>query len=213
MRSLQRKSWPQNPDGTTKAPAHYKTFLSDLIDNFGRYCCYCEIRARSLDVEHISPKSLNSSYTCNWFNLLLACPTCNRDYKKNKNTSRGGLIWPDDSDTFDMFVYHDDGSMTVNSSLHPRVQTCAQNTIDIMCLNPQNYKNNDICNIRREQWDIANDLLADYEQNLLSVDRIVKNVVANGYWSVWMTVFKDHPEVTQKIADAFPGTLPKYCTP
>ena len=24
---------------------------------------------------------------------------------------------------------------------------------------------------------------------------------------------KDYPEVTQKIADAFPGTLPKYCTP
>ena len=213
MRSLNRPEWPKYKNGKLRNYKNYSSFLKYLFKYFGRYCCYCEIRARSLDVEHISPKSLNSTYICNWFNLLIACPTCNRDYKKNKNASRGGLVWPDDSDTFDMFVYHDDGSMTVNSSLHSRVQICAQNTIDLMHLNPQNDENNDICNIRREQWDIANDLLADYEQKVLSIDRIVKNVVANGYWSVWMTVFKDHPEVTKKIADAFPGTLPKYCTP
>lgn len=84
MRSLNRPEWPKYKNGKLRNYKNYSSFLKYLFKYFGRYCCYCEIRARSLDVEHISPKSLNSTYICNWFNLLIACPTCNRDYKKIK---------------------------------------------------------------------------------------------------------------------------------
>lgn len=213
MRSLQRKSWPKNSDGSQKVFKAYKDFLPDLKENFGRYCCYCEKRERKLDVEHIAPKSHNPSQILDWDNLLLACPVCNRDYKKNKNPSRAGYVWPDVDDTFDIFEYHGDGSMTVNQSLSPQKQVEAQNTIGLMNLNAPGGKNDEIRMIRMEQWNVASDLLDEYKRKKISIDSIVENVVANGYWSVWMTVFKDYPEVTQKIADAFPGTLPKYCTP
>ena len=104
--------------------------------------------------------------------------------------------------------------MLVNQSSPKRND--AQNTINLMHLNAPIGKNDEIRTIRTEQWYIASELLEDYKNGAKTtkqIERIVKNVVANGYWSVWMTVFKDYPEVTQKIADAFPGTLPKYCTP
>lgn len=213
MRSLQRNPWPQNSDGSKKTPADYRTFLPDLKTNFGGYCCYCETRVRKLDVEHVAPKSLNPQQICDWNNLLLACPTCNRDYKKNKNPSRNDYVWPDIDDTFNMYEYHGDGSISVNQTLSPQKQNDAQNTIGLMNLNATIGKNDEIRTIRLEQWYVASDLLDGYKQKKISIDCIVKNVVANGYWSVWMTVFKDYPEVTQKITDAFPGTLPKYCTP
>lgn len=213
MRSLQRNPWPQNPDGSKKTPAEYKDFLPNLIDNFGRYCCYCEIAYWSLDVEHVAPKSLNPTQICNWDNLLLACPKCNRDYKKSWNSNRDGFVWPDTYDSFDMFEYHVDGSMNVKNNLSSPEKDFAKNTIDLLKLNEPESCSNWLCSKRYEQWDIASGDLEDYKKGIRSIDRIVKNVVANGYWSVWMTVFKDYPEVTQKIADAFPGTLPKYCTP
>lgn len=216
MRSLLRKPWPQNPDGSKKTPADYKTFLPDLIDNFGQCCCYCEKAESSLDVEHVAPKSLNPTKICDWDNLLLACPKCNRDYKKSWNPNRTGYAWPDEKDTFDIFEYHIDGSMTVKDSLSSDEKECAQKTIDLLGLNEPNSCSNWLCYKRYQQWDIASIFLKDYENGAKTAERIefiVKNVVANGYWSVWMTVFKDYPEVTQKIADAFPGTLPKYCTP
>lgn len=214
MRSLQRNPWSKNSDGTPKAPVEYKSFLPDLKANFGGYCCYCETRVRKPDIEHVAPKSLNPSQACDWNNLLLACPICNRDYKKNKNPSRNDYVWPDIDDTFDMYEYQGDGSMLVNQSSPKRND--AQNTINLMHLNAPIGKNDEIRTIRTEQWYIASELLEDYKNGAKTtkqIERIVKNVVANGYWSVWMTVFKDYPEVTQKIADAFPGTLPKYCTP
>ena len=213
MRSLQRKSWPKNPDGTQKTPTDYKTFLPDLIDNFGKYCCYCEKAERSLDIEHVAPKSLNPTKICDWNNLLLACPKCNRDYKKSWNPNRTGYAWPDEKDTFDIFEYHIDGSMAVKDSLSSDEKECAQKTINLLGLNEPNSYSNWLRQKRYEQWDLASEDLKDYRKGARTIERIVKNVVANGYWSVWMTVFKDHPEVTQKIADAFPGTLPKYCSP
>ncbi len=208
MRSLKRNPRPKVANGNLKQPKNYKDFLPDLKVNFGNYCCYCEVHCRSVDIEHVAPKSLEPMHACDWDNLLLACPKCNRDYKKNRNASRANYVWPDTSDTFSKYEYHADGSMTANSG-----DVDAQNTIDLMHLNPVNETNDELCIMRREQWQIATDFLKDYEHEKLGIDRIVRNVKANGYWSVWMTVFKAHPEVTQKIADAFPGTLPKYCTP
>lgn len=208
MRSLQRKPWPKDQQGCTKSPSpsNYKAFLVDLEDNFGQYCCYCE-RRELVDVEHVVPQSSAPLLVCNWHNLLLACPKCNRDYKKDKNSGRAGYIWPDTSDSFDLYEYHADGSVSEKKSVHPRTQAEVKKTIELFHLNGK------LRNLRCEQWDIASDDLKDYKNGTRTVERIVKNVVANGYWSVWMTVFKDYPEVTQKIADAFSGTLPKYCTP
>lgn len=48
-------------------------------------CCYCEsdISSRS-DVEHWRPTSLYPWLAYSWDNLLLACQTCNQDFKKDE---------------------------------------------------------------------------------------------------------------------------------
>ncbi|AGX86634.1 hypothetical protein Cenrod_0520 [Candidatus Symbiobacter mobilis CR] len=61
---------------------------------------------------------------------------------------------------------------------------------------------------RREAWDVAQDSL----QNLLSQDtpamrhQIVLTMQGTGYWSVWMTVFKDHSNMLRGLIQALPGT-------
>lgn len=210
MRSLKRNSWPKDELGNLKKPKRYSDFLPDLIENFGHYCCYCEWPVRKLDVEHVIPKSKRPELECEWTNLLLACPTCNRDYKKNKNDSRDSYVWPDEDDTFAMYRYQPDGQVVINESISAADKVRAENTLTLLNLNPVNDCNDDLCVKRREIWDIASALLDDYEQGLIKTDRIVHNAVANGYWSIWMTVFHPHPEITSKLAAAFPGTLPKY---
>lgn len=37
-------------------------------------------------------------------------------------------------------------------------------------------------------------------------DQIVETVQAKGFWSVWMTIFKDEPDMIKRFIDAFPGT-------
>ena len=214
MRPVKKGKWPTNQFGYIKLPADYRDFLPDLKADIGHYCSYCECRTRSLDVEHVIPKSINpQKLEYNWYNLLLSCPKCNRDYKKDWNPSRRGYVWPDTHDTFDIYEYHCDGSMSVNSSVAPYVRIMAQNTIDLMHLNSTNSSDDELVDMRAEMWETANEDLEDYNIGKKLPDQVAKHAKKTGYWSIWMTVFKDHPEVTQKIADAFPGTLPKYCTP
>jgi len=49
-------------------------------------CCYCErpIRKYFRDVEHYRPKSTYYWLTYDWTNLLLACPICNRQHKRDQ---------------------------------------------------------------------------------------------------------------------------------
>jgi hypothetical protein len=36
--------------------------------------------------------------------------------------------------------------------------------------------------------------------------QIVDTALGRGFWSVWMTVFKDDPDMLQRFIDAFAGT-------
>lgn len=214
MRSLKRNSWPVDKNGMKIQYTNYGSFYPHLIKNFGVYCCYCECEIRKEDVEHVAPKSRNPQLVCDWNNLLLACPNCNRDYKKNINPTRQGYVWPDIDDTFDIFEYCVDGSMLVKSSINSPQKENAEQTIALMNLNPKNSRKDSICEIRKRKWLAAKDILDCYEKNgAPAIESIVNLAVSGGYWSVWMSVFKNHPEVTKKISDAFPGTLPKYCSP
>ena len=36
--------------------------------------------------------------------------------------------------------------------------------------------------------------------------QITFTAIGHGYWSVWMTVFKDDPDMLRRFIEAFPGT-------
>lgn len=61
-------------------------------------------------------------------------------------------------------------------------------------------------NNRREAWDIATE-----SRRVGSSTDVRSNCVADKrFWSIWMTVFKDDPDMLKRILDRIPGTA-KHC--
>jgi hypothetical protein len=63
-------------------------------------------------------------------------------------------------------------------------------------------------NNRREAWDKAERSLKNLSKcNTDEMrDQIISHAVDKGFWSVWMTVFKNDPDMLQRFIDAFAGT-------
>ena len=101
----------------------YGGYLKPLKTTFGQNCSYCE-RIDKLDVEHVIPKTcpVGKPLIVDWNNLLLGCPRCNRDFKRAKNTTRTGYLWPDMDDTFSCFDYKSDGRVLVKHGLPPKLK-------------------------------------------------------------------------------------------
>jgi len=232
MRPVNKGSWPI--DTKTKAPKvfksdrkkdddTYKKAKPDLICRLGPYCSYCEtkLRDRDLHVEHMLPKSLHPSLRGDWGNFLLACGPCNEP-KSNKDIKLDDVYWPDCDNTasiFDyQFQYQESGEeiviIKVNSNLSQFQKQKAQRTLELTALNrypdgpdeptpgDQRYKD------RTEAWNLANLSREMLKQNDNAKMReyIVIQAKDKGFFSVWMTVFRNDPDMLKRFIKAFPGT-------
>lgn len=212
----------------------YRDARGDLINNFGEYCSYCETRlSSSLDVEHILPKSQFPDEEKNWENFCLACTNCNsikkwaieRRWKDSwqhlhttsaKIAARSEFYWIDQDNTFRIVEYTKGGIVTVNSLLAIEEQQVAQATIKMVGLdripNPDPQMKDRRWINRREAWDKAERALQriskcnDQESLEAMRDSVIEQAVTQGFFSVWMTVFKDDPEMLKRFISAFPGT-------
>lgn len=196
MRPLERL-----PNGNNYS--NYKNYKNDLIDRYGKYCAYCEKADADLDVEHIEPKSKHKLKITDWNNLLLACPTCNRDFKRAFNDSRIGYVFPDVDETFEVFHYHSNG-------LIDGLTDEALKTIELCGLNRDapEFSN------RRAVIDTAFEFKEEMERTKI-IPNVIPWVKRMGHWSIWMTVFHDVPEVIAQLSDPkhFPGTRPQFQKP
>ena len=220
MRPVTRNGWPLDENGEQKqfTNSNYKGFFKDLLDNFGFYCSYCE-KPDNLDVEHVIPKTVPAgvALAVDWNNLLLGCPTCNRDYKKNKNQSRANYIWPDEVDSFRFYDYLSTGGLKINSTLSQADKDKAQSTIDLCGLAPKPKlkasESKDFLWLQRSQvWSIAEDYKSKYIMGTETAQSISDMAITIGFWSVWITVFDGVDEVINVISDRFNGTRTDYCT-
>jgi hypothetical protein len=59
---------------------------------------------------------------------------------------------------------------------------------------------------RRQTWEKANDVLQDYSGNKIALKTLLDLAKSYGFWSVWMSVFRDYPEVRQALINSFEGT-------
>ncbi len=200
----------------TKSVSNYHDYFDDLIENFGSYCSYCEVKCKP-DIEHVVPQSKDDSLECSWNNLLLGCPSCNRNYKKNKNESRDGYVWPDEKDTYLLFTYLPSGQIKVRVDLADiHLIEKAQKTLELCGLDkgPADTPSGSKAwgwRDRKQAWDKAEEVKAMYILNNISLRGIVIMVTSSSNWSIWMIVFEDHPEVQKAISNAMPGTLQNYC--
>jgi len=187
---------------------NYGSYLKPLLKAFGRYCSYCE-RPEKLDVEHVVPKSHRPDLELEWTNLLLGCPRCNRDFKKNHNDSRDGYIWPDKDNTFALLHYLPSGAVKPATGLTQTEQARTQATIDLVKLDDGKLTQQPLNLARRQTFQMANRVKGRYQNQNATMEEICEMAVL-GYWSVWMTVFADIPEVVDALQNMpeYPHTRP-----
>ena len=207
MRPVDRGPWPVDGQGERKSFHPYNEAKADLLERLGGYCSYCECTGH-LHIEHVVPKSRQLDLTEDWNNFLLACPNCN-SIKLNRNCSRNGYLWPDCDDTLSAFEYQPEGRVRVHPDLPDADRGKAEKLFELVGLGRRprdNPRASDLRWIRRRRaWGKA--LFArERVQEASEIDWVILLAEETGFWSVWMTVFADNPEVSARLQSSFPGT-------
>ncbi len=216
-------------DGTvtiTELYSPYGDAYDHLVNNIGLYCNYCEAPGSYFEIEHVVPKSqiLSNRHDTgslteeSWENLLLACAHCNSGTgcKGQKIVDLENILLPHRNNTYEILDYKEGGGVMLKEDLSPTARLKAQALIDLFSLD----RNPDTAGVKRDHrlflrsqvWDLAEATKAMYEKN--RVDEMIAYIIITakpcGFFSVWHTVFQDHPEVQTALRAAFPGTNEDY---
>lgn len=198
-----------NPYADAKAP---------LAMNIGEYCSYCErpVSGEALHVEHVQAKALPQyvELQYNWSNFLLACQRCNgMDNKGNQDVIYAHIHLPHLNNTLMSIQYGMGGFIRIHQNLV--VGTIeyqkAKRLIELVGLDKRpghaDYLPNDKRWLKRDKvWQLAK----KYEQKLqnenIDIDTIIDLAKANGFFSIWFSVFDSHIAVKSALIHAFEGT-------
>lgn len=218
MRPVDRGTWPLNDDGNAVQYSEYSHARRELIKRMGEYCSYCEMQLdASLAVEHVQPKqplgaiAVNAARALSWDNFLLACTNCNST-KGNEDVYLPDYLWPDRDNTFRAIRYASGGLV---SAIPGIADVQASNLIKLVGLDktPDTSTASDRRWLnRKEAWEIAErarDRLARCSSGDMK-EQIIETAQAKGYWSIWMTVFENDPDMLLRLIEGFLGTS-KQC--
>jgi uncharacterized protein (TIGR02646 family) len=221
MRPVRRGQSPQVTDFDP-----YDTAQPFLISRLGSYCSYCERRiATQLAVEHIQPKGLPAygHLIGRWDNYLLACVNCNST-KKDKDVVLADVLLPDRDNTFAAFEYRQDGSIVPSDQAKAAgLEMAASRTLSLTGLDKkiavavdENGKQVAIDRVsqRLEVWAIAEEAKHEVDTNPNNdalLRWVVKNAKSSGFFSIWLTVFRDHAEMCNRLIETFKGTRDSQC--
>lgn len=193
----------------------YQDAIDDLTERLGWYCSYCERRLPvSLAVEHIKPKSLNSELETEWTNFLLGCTNCNST-KGNKEVKLEEYLWPDRDNTFQALTYSRGGFVQITENLLDTQKQKAQALLDLVGLQRHPASENKPTDKdkrwqqREEAWQTATIARGHYEtleRQEEAKELVLTVAINNGFFSVWMSVFADYPEIKTELIKSFPGT-------
>ena len=210
----------------------YQEALPYLEKKIGLYCSYCEMPINHVpEVEHMISKKHGGDKTA-WSNLLLGCKYCNsRKSAKTTPQNAEDYLWPDAANTAIAFSYTN-GIPKVNAEvlneLDPTGSLCekAQNTYDMVELGNEpdlqpggkkqdkdrRFLNRNLSYnkalISLKNWNHVKDASECY-QNAMK-EQIIMTATADGFFSVWMMVFADEPEICLALLERYPGTNKVY---
>ncbi|HHR6077859.1 TPA: HNH endonuclease [Providencia alcalifaciens] len=205
--------------------AKYEDAKNDLVSRLGFYCSYCERRINTLlAIEHIEPKDGafgKPHLQCVWTNFLLSCQNCN-SCKGAKEVIIQNILLPDRDNTYYAYVYKDDGVIEVRSSLPNATKLKAKNTLMLVGLDKAQTRSLDenkqqvaLDRISQRMQVIASakETLLLYEEtpipNMLKM--VIKQASAEGFFSIWMSVFDAHPIVKIELIRTFNGVEDSGC--
>ncbi|MCK6521418.1 HNH endonuclease [Myxococcota bacterium] len=191
-----------------------------LLRRMGDYCSYCEVHAPTLAVEHIRCKDKNPTLELEWSNFLLACTSCNSTKLISVSTEDdvAARLWPDRDRTQDAFVYSAGGVVSIAELKDPAELSKAKMTAEMVGLlkrpgaglKPEQIKtaSDRRWELRSQAWDEANDARKDLleQPTPLVRRRILKEAKACGFFSIWLTVFRDDAEMVERLIEEFNGT-------
>ncbi|MDE0695947.1 MAG: HNH endonuclease [Boseongicola sp.] len=199
--------------------AQYRDALDDLAGQIGLFCSYCEQPIQHVpEVEHVQPKSLEPELERSWENLLLGCKSCNST-KSDKPVDLDRVAMPDRDNTFRGLVFLEGGRIGLAPGLTGTQAELMRHVVGLVRLDrhPDAENKDDQptdrdkrADLQRDVWDLAHRYRRLVEQP--EGDPLICNLIADdlapakGFFSVWMTVFRDHPEMLERFIQAFPGT-------
>ncbi|RLV58254.1 HNH endonuclease [Parashewanella curva] len=200
----------------------YQDAKTELVSRLGGYCSYCERKVVTLlAVEHIEPKDLKSDLEKSWDNFLLACANCN-SCKSKKPVELKEVLLPDRDNTYAAFTYQDDGEVKPSEHITQVQKQLALKTLSLVGLDKpiQEFKDSndqlvslDRTSQRKEvigEAQVALELLAR-NANADMMTAIVYMAKNSGYFSIWMKVFNEHPEMKLRFIEVFKGTKNSGC--
>lgn len=205
---------------------HYSGAQEYLLARLGYFCSYCELTIKHVPhVEHVECIKRGGSET-NWDNLLLSCTHCN----SSKGTKIGlgerhSCIWPDDFNTFLAFKYV--GPLPeINEEYlktqEPGILIKAKNLYEILDLGyypgieGRETKKDRRFMFRNQALGIAEESLDDWNKAknttyASAIKRTIKRLAKEqGFFSIWLQVFTDEPEIKKMLIEEFPGTAKRY---
>ncbi len=215
MRPVDRGSIPLDNGGQPKEFRDYRYARRDLIDRLGEYCSYCEMKlGSSLAVEHVKPKKHHPDLELQWSNFLLACANCNPT-KGSEDINLDDYYWPDKDNTVRAIEYREGGIVQADPNLSPEQRAKAEATIKLTGLDkiPGNDPKANDPKASDRRWEDRRKIWKKAKRSLCRLqatdsqdmrEQIVDSV--NSFWSVWMTVFRDYPDMRRRFIEAFPGT-------
>lgn len=202
----------------------YQDAIPYLEKKIGLYCSYCEMPINHVpEVEHMISKKYGGDKTA-WENLLLGCKYCNsRKAAKTTLQNMTEYLWPDTENTALAFSYGN-GVPSLNEEALKEVDptgACyekAKNTYELVGLGNEpdlKRKDKDRRFLSRnasyyralkslENWRHVKDASKQYQNDMK--EQIMMTATADGFFSVWMTVFAEEPEILLALLDHFPGT-------
>ena len=194
--------------------ADYRDAFPFLVARIGPFCSYCERRiATLLAVEHILPKSLHPTLAGRWDNFLLGCVNCNST-KKDQDVRAVEVFLPDRDNTAAAFDYSPDGKVKPAAHLSGALLEIAKRTLALTGLDrkvsealDENGKvvAIDRENQRKEAWGMALSSKIDFldDDSPALRRQIVRTAQETGFFSIWMTVFSDAPEMRRLLLAGF----------
>ncbi|MGL4412227.1 MAG: HNH endonuclease [Bacteroidales bacterium] len=213
---------PVNKGENNKVYVKYQDAKRDLVNHIGNYCSYCErqIQAQSA-IEHVIPKSLNKELELSWCNFLIACVNCN-SIKGNKEVNIEEYVWPDKHNTFDLVCYSDNTlKVTSSSHLSPDSRIKVDRLISLVGLDRISPKTGARyeqmtdtrqeerlkCQLNAKRMKVLYENSSEKKVLLACMIDVIK---MSGFWSIWMNVFQNTPEIKAALLNSFPGTAIEY---
>ena len=206
--------------------AEYKPYgdaLDDLLAQLGPFCSYCEQKiTHAPEIEHVQPKSLVPELEYSWDNFLLGCKSCN-GVKSNTPVDLDQIAFADVDNTFIGLEFHPDGRVLVADGLGAVETELMKAAVKLVKLHrhpsarrakDRPTKRDKRVELRLDVWTLAQYQLELYEEFLgepvfsAVLAKQIGNYLApaKGFFSIWMTVFRNHPDMLHRFINAFPGT-------